>query len=195
MKWIPRAIPCSVSPVTAAPPRDAAGPVQPETGISASAVPRQVRFRPFRGTLGNVRFPRPTPLPRCAIRVRLDESTPRYSPLFPRAAHGTISGRCAPLVFPIATETRMLHLVTVRHSPESCPGRPENEAVHPCLQTMDSMLDERGIRVVGRWADPAAHANFLVLDAENAHAIQEILMESGMFAHTSTEIRPVLSMD
>lgn len=89
----------------------------------------------------------------------------------------------------------MLHLVTVRHTAESCPGRPENEAVHPCLRAMDALISERGIGVVGRWADPPAHVNFLVLDAPHAHALQEILMESGVAGHTTTEVRAVVSMD
>ena len=89
----------------------------------------------------------------------------------------------------------MLHMVIVRHSPESCPGRPGNEAVFPCLNSMNELMGERGIQPVGRWADPAAHVNYMVLDAENAHAIQEIFMESGLFGHTTAEIRPVLSMD
>ena len=89
----------------------------------------------------------------------------------------------------------MLHMVIVRHTAESCPGRPGNEAIHPCMNTMQELIAERGIGVVGRWADPAAHANFLVLDAPNAHVIQEVMMSSGMAGHTTTEIRPVLSMD
>ena len=60
---------------------------------------------------------------------------------------------------------------------------------------MDTMLKERGIGVVGRWADPAAHVNYLVLDTVNAHVIQGIFMESGLFGHATAEIRPVLSMD
>ncbi|HEX7239730.1 MAG TPA: DUF3303 family protein [Longimicrobiaceae bacterium] len=89
----------------------------------------------------------------------------------------------------------MLHMVIVRHTAESCPGRPGNEAVHPCLQTMGEFLVQREVKTVGRWADPPAHVSYLVLDAPSAHVIQEVLMESGMFAHTTTEIRPVLSMD
>lgn len=89
----------------------------------------------------------------------------------------------------------MLHMVIVRHTAESCPGRPENEAVHPCLQSMESLIAERGIGVVGRWADPPGHVNYLVLDAPSAHAIQEVLMESGVSGHTTAEVRPVLSMD
>ena len=89
----------------------------------------------------------------------------------------------------------MLHMVIVRHTAESCPGRPGNEAVHPCMNTMQELIAERGIGVVGRWADPAAHVNFLVLDAPNAHVIQEVMMSSGMAGHTTTDVRPVLSMD
>jgi hypothetical protein len=89
----------------------------------------------------------------------------------------------------------MLHMVIVRHTAESCPGREGNEAVHPCLQSMGELLDERGVRTLGRWADPPAHVNYLVLDAPDAHVIQAVLMESGLFAHTTAEIRPVLSMD
>jgi muconolactone delta-isomerase len=86
-------------------------------------------------------------------------------------------------------------MVIVRHSPESCPGRPGNEAVHACLHSMDELIAQRAVGVVGRWADPAAHVNYLVLDAPNAHVLQELLMESGIFGYTTAEIHPILSMD
>lgn len=89
----------------------------------------------------------------------------------------------------------MLHMVIVRHSPESCPGRPENESIHPCLQSMNELIEQQGIGVIGRWADPPAHVNYLVLDAPTGHAIQNVLMESGLSAHTTTEVHPVVSMD
>lgn len=89
----------------------------------------------------------------------------------------------------------MLHMVVVRHSAESCPGRPGNEAIHPCLLTMAELLTQRGVTTVGRWADPPAHVTYFVLDAPNAHVIQGVLMESGVFGHTTSEVRPVLGMD
>ena len=89
----------------------------------------------------------------------------------------------------------MLHMVIMRHTAESCPGRPGNEAVHPCLNTLQDLLVRKGVKTIGRWADPPAHINYVVLDAPTAHVIQEALMESGLFEHTTTEIRPVLSMD
>jgi muconolactone delta-isomerase len=89
----------------------------------------------------------------------------------------------------------MLHMVILRHAPESCPGRASNEAFRPCANDMASMLAERGVSTVGRWADPPAHVNYLVLDAPNAHVIQDVLMESGMFEFNTAEVRPILSMD
>ena len=89
----------------------------------------------------------------------------------------------------------MLHMVIVKHTAESCPGRSGNEDVIPCMQKLDGLLAERGIRTVGRWADPPAHVNYVVLDAPHAHAIVEAFMESGLASHTTTEIRPVLGMD
>lgn len=89
----------------------------------------------------------------------------------------------------------MLHMVVVRHTAESCPGRPGNEDVVPCLQKLSELLAAASIGVIGRWADPPAHVNWMVLDAPSAHAIQSLLMESGLVAHTTTEIRPILSMD
>lgn len=89
----------------------------------------------------------------------------------------------------------MLHMVIAKHSPESCPGRDGNESVHQCLNSMESLIEQRGIKVVGRWADPPAHVNYMVFDAENAHVIQALFMESGLFGTMQFEIRPVLSMD
>ncbi len=89
----------------------------------------------------------------------------------------------------------MLHMVIAQHSPESCPGREGNEGIHPCMHSLESLIQERGIGVVGRWADPPAHINYMVLDAPNAHAVQELFMESGLFGHMTVDIRPVLNMD
>jgi hypothetical protein len=88
----------------------------------------------------------------------------------------------------------MLHMVIIKHSPESCPGRPGNEEIVPCLNKLQALLDERSIKAIGRWADPPGHVNYAVLDAPDAHAVQQAIMESGLGAHTSTEIRPVLDM-
>ena len=89
----------------------------------------------------------------------------------------------------------MLHMVIARHSPESCPGREGNESIYPCMNSMEELIKQRGVQIVGRWADPSAHVNYMVLDAPNAHVVQELFMESGLFGHMSAEIRPVLSMD
>jgi hypothetical protein len=86
-------------------------------------------------------------------------------------------------------------MVIVSHKGESCPGHAGNEGIRPCLNTMQNMIIERGIGMVGRWADPPAHLCYMVLDAPHVHAIQDVLMESGIFGHTRTTISPVHGMD
>lgn len=73
----------------------------------------------------------------------------------------------------------MLHIVIMRHTAESCPG----------------LFEKKGITRVGGWADPPAHVSWIIADAPTAHSISEALMESGLAGHTTTEIRPVMSMD
>ena len=84
----------------------------------------------------------------------------------------------------------MLHMVIMRHSEESCPGRPGNEAVIPCVNKMQELLKARSIGIVGRWADPPGHVNYLVLDAPHGEAVVHVIMESGLAAYTTSEIHP-----
>lgn len=53
----------------------------------------------------------------------------------------------------------MLYMVIVTHSPESCPSREENAAIHPCLNSMADLLAAKEV-IVGRWADPTVHVNY-----------------------------------
>lgn len=89
----------------------------------------------------------------------------------------------------------MLHMVIVKHSPESCPGRAGNEEIIPCLNKMQELLTESEIKTIGRWADPPGHVNYLVVDEPSAHAVLQVFMDSGLAAHTTTEVHAVLSME
>ena len=89
----------------------------------------------------------------------------------------------------------MLHFVEISHTPESCPGRPENqETVIPCVNKMQELLSERGIKSVGSWADPPGHVNYMVLDAASSHDLQQVIMDSGLSAYTNSSITPVVSL-
>src|SRR5690606_27148646 len=94
-----------------------------------------------------------------------------------------------------STEPPMLHMVVMKHTAESCPGKPGNEAIQPCVHALDANLAERGVRIVGRWADPPAHVSYLALDAPNAHVIVECVTARGRAGYTTTDVRPVMSMD
>lgn len=87
----------------------------------------------------------------------------------------------------------MLHMVVMSHTPEACPGRPGNEDAVACVQKLHELAGSKGVQINGSWADPPAHVNFLLLEAPDAHAVQSLLMESGVVAWTSTQVHAVLS--
>lgn len=87
----------------------------------------------------------------------------------------------------------MLHMVVMSHTPESCPGRPGNEEAVACVQKIHDLAGSKNVQITGSWADPPAHVNFLLLAAPDAHAVQALLMESGVTAWTSTTIHAVVS--
>lgn len=87
----------------------------------------------------------------------------------------------------------MLHMVVIRHSPESCPSHPQNrEAFGASMGRMLDLAKQRGAVLQGSWAEPPAHLNYLLVDAPSAHAVAEAFMESGLMGHTQTEVHPVL---
>ncbi len=88
----------------------------------------------------------------------------------------------------------MLHMVILSHTAESCPGRPENKNIVACVNKTNDLIKERGIKLSGSWADPPSHVNYMVLDAPNTHAIQQLLMDSGLSAHTMAEVHAVISV-
>ena len=90
----------------------------------------------------------------------------------------------------------MLHMATITHGPDTC------AAVHPDvgekarkgIANMDEVAKKHSATVEGMWGDPPAHLFWLV-DAPNAHAVSEILIELEYFHWNTVEVRPVRTVD
>jgi hypothetical protein len=52
-----------------------------------------------------------------------------------------------------------------------------------------------GLTVDGFWINRSAHAFFILVDAPNAHVIDEALLQAGLVGRTHTEVFPVLTME
>jgi hypothetical protein len=91
----------------------------------------------------------------------------------------------------------MLHMVVNTHNPESCAFRGEEEEkllAGPIDQLKDS-ASKTGLTFQGWWVNRASHEIFMLIDAANAHAIEEALLGAGLVGRTHTRILPVLEVE
>ncbi len=87
----------------------------------------------------------------------------------------------------------MKHMLVNTHNAESCGfrGKEEGDAIGAAIEG----LMKSGLTVDHFWINRAAHAFFIVVDAQNAHEIDEGLLKAGLVGRTHTEIFPILTME
>jgi hypothetical protein len=87
----------------------------------------------------------------------------------------------------------MIHMVVSTHNPESCGfrGEHEEEILTGAVERFRGSAAEREITVQGWWINRAVHEFFILLDAPNAHAIEDWLVESGLVGRTHCRVLPV----
>ena len=86
-----------------------------------------------------------------------------------------------------------LHMVVMDHTPESCGHRSaENAAAFGTgFQQLARGVASHGASVVGAWLNSGAHRHFLLIEARDAHALNTILVESGLMSHTTITVTAV----
>ena len=91
----------------------------------------------------------------------------------------------------------MKHMVVNTHNAESCAFRSEEDgkAMGAAVDALAKSGAEQGLTVDGFWVNRSAHAFFILVDAPNAHVIDEALLKAGLLGRTHTEIFPVLTME
>ena len=91
----------------------------------------------------------------------------------------------------------MKHMVVNTHNAESCGFRSEEDgtAIGGAFESLGKSAAEFGVTVDHFWINRSAHAFFIVMDAPNAHAIDETLLKAGFVGRTHTEMFPVLTME
>ncbi len=87
----------------------------------------------------------------------------------------------------------MLHVVVNTHPEESCAFRSAEKraGLIQGLEQLDAAAAANEGSVVGAWAAMAAHTIFVVVDAPNAHAVDNIVRDAGLVGATTTRTYPV----
>ena len=90
----------------------------------------------------------------------------------------------------------MLHMVLMRHGPDTCAaGHPDvGEMARAGTEQMDATASKLGITIQGAWADPPAHTFFTLADAPNAHVLNQLMIETRLFLWNTIEIHPIVTM-
>ena len=91
----------------------------------------------------------------------------------------------------------MLHMIVSTHNPESCAfrGKEEEDLLNHAGDEFEGSLPDRGLALKGSWVNRAAHEIFMLVDAPNAHAIEEALLAAGLVGRTHSRVLPVVALD
>jgi len=87
----------------------------------------------------------------------------------------------------------MLHMLVNVHNPESCAFRSEqdDEVLTAALEQVGSISTDRGAALRNWWVNTGSHTFFILIDAPNAHVIDEIVREVGLTGRTHTQVYAV----
>lgn len=91
----------------------------------------------------------------------------------------------------------MLHMVVITHGPDTC------AAVHPDLGDkarkgigqLEEISKKHQLTVKGSWVDAPAHVFFFLIDAPNAHAINDLMVETELFHWNTVDIHAVGTLE
>ena len=91
----------------------------------------------------------------------------------------------------------MLYLTSLNHTPGQCPGVDTEirDRVLLMASTMTEVLQAHGCNFQGGWVSKSAHVTFIVIDAPNAHALDDAMVDLGLAVWNTTTIYPVITLE
>ena len=90
----------------------------------------------------------------------------------------------------------MLHMIVSTHSPETCPITNPTLAktVLESNQRMPEVAKKLGVAIQGAWTHMGGHVTFMLVDAPNAHVLNEMGVELKLMNWNTSVIHPILTM-
>ncbi|HSK92499.1 MAG TPA: hypothetical protein VLA76_00410 [Candidatus Angelobacter sp.] len=91
----------------------------------------------------------------------------------------------------------MLHMIVNTHNAESCAfrGADEGRILTEAFDRLAAGAGEQGVSVEGSWINRAAHEAFILVNAPNANAIEEALLDAGLVGRTHSRVLSVIPTD
>jgi len=91
----------------------------------------------------------------------------------------------------------MLHMVVSTHDPADCAfrGKEQEDVLVGAFEAFEKAAPDKGLSLMGAYINRSIHEAFTVIDAPNAHVIEEALLVSGLLARSTSRILPVVTAD
>ncbi len=86
-----------------------------------------------------------------------------------------------------------LHMLVNTHTAENCAFRSDEnrEVLFGGIRSIAEVATKHGATVQGSWINRAAHKLFVLIEADNAHVIDEIVADCGWISHTDSDVYAV----
>jgi hypothetical protein len=87
-------------------------------------------------------------------------------------------------------------MAVLTHGPDTCAAVHEEQGamMDHASEQLDDVAKTLGVTVQGWWIDPPAHTFFMLLDAADAHAISNLMIELRLFHWNSVQIFPLVTV-
>ena len=81
--------------------------------------------------------------------------------------------------------------------PDKCPGLALEirDRVVRMASTMTEVLQSYGCSFHGGWVSKSAHLTFIVIDAPNAHAVDDVMVDLGLAVWKTAAIYPAITLE
>ena len=91
----------------------------------------------------------------------------------------------------------MLHMVINTHDVSDCAfrGEEQDQVLNAAIDRFTEATPDAVMRIEGFWISRAAHEFFILVDAPNAHVIEEALVTAGLLGQTHSRVLSVLPAD
>jgi hypothetical protein len=83
------------------------------------------------------------------------------------------------------------------HGPDTCAASvPEvRDNMLPHLRQLTAIAQKQGATLQGAWADMPAHTLYFLVDAPNAHVVNQVAMDAHLMDWNTVTVQPVITFD
>ena len=91
----------------------------------------------------------------------------------------------------------MLHMVVMIHGPETCAAvdTASAEMARKAMEMKEEVAKRLQCFIKGAWVDAPAHCFFLLVDAPNAHVVNQAMIELKFMNWNTVHVHPVVTLE